>query len=92
MLLATCIDRELLDASLHWMKGHPFSELWHFCMDDLWTPGNGSSPISQCGWDVVDAPHTTAELALAKYGMKTYVPWYSTNGGAECLFSARLRQ
>lgn len=65
-------------------KGHYFHAMWFFSIDDL-LQGN-QQKLHAAGWSA-SCPHTTAELALQKYGRETYVPVY---GGTECVFTAVL--
>lgn len=57
--------------------------LWHFCIDDV-----DAQLLGECGWEQARTPCTTAELAHDQYGADTYVALY---GGAECFFTARLK-
>lgn len=85
MLLATCIDRALLEWSAA-SRGHYFAKLWHFCLEDL-EPSIGEER-GDGAWEVAAAPQTTRHLALQRYGADTYVALY---GGAEYVLSCRRR-
>lgn len=80
-LLCTCIDTELFEA-FRKPDSHYFSNLWHFCLDELLQ----TSAITAAGWTVVEEAQSTKSLALSRYQMETYVPDY---GGAECFFVAK---
>lgn len=82
MLLATCVDTELLQASRNLQAGHVFANLFLFDIEDLLKNGLGEN------WVVEQTPETTKALAARILGADCYVAEY---GGAECLFTAVLK-
>lgn len=79
VLVATCIDAELLAAHNRLHDSHYFASMWYFDMDEL------QARIAQTGWRLAAPPATSAALAAQRYGAATYVADY---GGAECVFVA----
>eukprot|EP00195_Chlamydomonas_chlamydogama_P002951 CAMPEP_0202919996 /NCGR_PEP_ID=MMETSP1392-20130828/76624_1 /ASSEMBLY_ACC=CAM_ASM_000868 /TAXON_ID=225041 /ORGANISM="Chlamydomonas chlamydogama, Strain SAG 11-48b" /LENGTH=291 /DNA_ID=CAMNT_0049613471 /DNA_START=158 /DNA_END=1033 /DNA_ORIENTATION=+ len=79
ILVATCVDNELLEASRN-MEDHIFAKLWYFDCDEL----HASGAYKQ-NWSTVHQPQTTKQLAKDMYKADTYVALY---GGAECAFTA----
>lgn len=73
-LIATCVDAELLEASRRLDRGHIFSGLWHFDVEELL---NGEAYSHH--WHTTQEPRTTKAIGNEDYKADTYVALYGTS-------------